>query len=92
MAIESFSINLTPNEHVYTTGDTIAGDVILVLNSQIKIHSLFLCFSGKGKVECVKGRTTFIGMETYYTDVVALLNEGKWTQTDVSKIFHQSLR
>ena len=77
MAIESFSINLLPPEQVYTTGDTIAGDVGLVLNSRLKLHSMHLCFSGKGKVECVKGRTTFIGMENYYTDVIALLDEGE---------------
>ena len=77
MAVKSFTIDLNPSDQVYTTGDSITGEVNLILNSQIKLKSLLVCFSGKGKVECVKGKSIFIGKEEYYTDVIQLLDEGK---------------
>lgn len=76
MAVESFQIELLPNHQVYTTGDTINGEVKLVLDSQIKLTSLLVCFRGIGKVECVRGNTVYVGKEEYYKDMLYLLDEG----------------
>lgn len=76
MAVKSFIIDLFPKDQVYTTGDSITGEVKLILNSQIKLTSLFICFFGKGKVEYVKGKSVFIGKEEYYKDIICLLDEG----------------
>jgi len=77
MAVKSFTIELFHNNQIYTTGDTINGEVKLVLDSQIKLTSLLVCFCGKGKVEFVRGKTVYVGKEEYYQDVIHLLDEGK---------------
>ncbi|EDO35609.1 predicted protein [Nematostella vectensis] len=77
MTIENYAIELDRKDLVYTLGDYVSGEVRFTLTKEIRVREIYLHFFGRGKVEVMEGRTTFIGKQEYYRHVAELLDKEK---------------